>query len=169
MVKYAQIRKYDISNWDGINATIFFSGCRFNCEGCFNKKAQDFNYGNDYTEEVENTFINYAKDEHVTGVCLLGGEVFQQDLDKILGLVKRIKEEVGKPIYVWTGYLWEDLIKDSKKTEILKYITVVVDGRFELKLKDLNLKHKGSSNQREIDVQKSLNGGRIVLWNNGKL
>lgn len=163
MVKYAQIRKYDISNWDGINATIFFSGCRFNCEGCFNKKAQDFNYGNDYTEEVENTFINYAKDEHVTGVCLLGGEVFQQDLNIILKLVKRIKNEVDKPIYVWTGYLWEDLIKDSKKIEILKHIDVLIDGKFELKLKDLTLKHKGSSNQREIDVKESLKSGRVVV------
>lgn len=163
-MKYAQIRKYDISNWSGINSTIFFSGCTFNCEGCFNKKAQDFNYGNDYTLDVENTFIEFAKDIHVTGVCLLGGEVFQQDLDIILSLVKRIKEEVGKPIYVWTGYSWEELIKDSKKIEILKYITVLIDGKFEIKLKDLSLKHKGSTNQREIDVQKSLSSGRIELW-----
>lgn len=163
-MKYAQIRKYDISNWSGINSTIFFSGCTFNCEGCFNKKAQDFNYGNDYTLDVENTFIEFAKDIHVTGVCLLGGEVFQQDLDIILSLVKRIKEEVGKPIYVWTGYTWEELIKDGKKIEILKYITVLIDGKFEIKLKDLSLKHKGSTNQREIDVQKSLFSGRIELW-----
>lgn len=163
MTKYAQIRKYDISNWDGINSTIFFSGCTFNCEGCFNKKAQDFNYGNEYTKEVEDTFINYAKDEHVTGVCLLGGEVFQQDLNIILKLVKRIKNEVDKPIYVWTGYLWEDLIKDSKKIEILKHIDVLIDGKFELKLKDLTLKHKGSSNQREIDVKESLKSGRVVV------
>lgn len=164
MVKYAQIRKYDISNWDGINATIFFSGCTFNCEGCFNRKAQDFNYGKEYTKEVEETFIRYCKDKHVTGVCLLGGEVFQQDLGTILNLVKRIKNEVGKPIYIWTGYLIEELLEDKSKTEILEYANVLIDGRFDLKLKDLNLKHKGSSNQREIDVQKTLKEGEIVLW-----
>ena len=163
-MKYAQIRKYDINNWDGINSTIFFSGCSFNCEGCFNKKAQDFNYGSEYTKEVEDLFINYAKDIHVTGVCLLGGEVFQQDLEIILNLVKRIKEEVDKPVYIWTGYLFEDLLKDDKKAEILKYVTVIIDGQFKLKLKNLTLKHKGSSNQREIDVKESLKLNKVILW-----
>jgi len=167
-MNYAQIRKYDISNWDGINATIFFSGCIFNCKGCFNKRAQDFNYGNEYTKEVEDLFLAYAKDKHVTGICLLGGEVFQQDLNIILSLVKRIKSEVRKPIYAWTGYVWEELIKDENKLKILDYIDVVIDGRFIEEKKDLTLKHKGSSNQREIDVQDSLRKGCIVLWKNGE-
>lgn len=162
-MNYAQLRRYDASNWSGINSTIFFSGCTMNCPGCFNKSAQKFSYGNPYTKEVEDLFLSYIKDEHVDGACLLGGEVFQQDLDVILNLVKRIKSETGKPIYVWSGYLWEDLIKDKKKLEILKYIDVLIDGRFDEDKKDLTLKHKGSRNQREIDVQKSLSENRAIL------
>lgn len=161
-MKYAQIRKYDTSNWDGVNTTIFFSGCKFNCPGCFNKDAQDFNYGLDYDLDVENLFVSYAKDEHSVGVCILGGEPFQQDLDILLRLVKRIKEEVKKPVHIWTGYIFEELIKDEKKREILKYIDTLVDGQFVLEKKDLNLKFRGSSNQRVIDVQKSLKEGKIV-------
>lgn len=163
-MNYAEIRKYDVNNWSGINTTIFFSGCKFNCKNCFNKEAQDFNYGKPYTKEVEDLLINYAKDTHVSGVCLLGGEVFQQDLDVILNLVKRIKSEVNKPIYVWTGYVWENLIKDKKKIEILKYIDVIIDGQFEEDKKDLTLKHKGSWNQREIDVKESLNQNKVILY-----
>ena len=163
-MNYARIRRYDASNWFGINSTIFFSGCTHNCKGCFNKVAQDFNYGKPYTKEVEDLFLSYIKDSHVDGACILGGEPFQQDLDVILNLVKRIKEEADKPIYMWTGYLWEILIQDKKKLEILKYIDVLIDGKFEEDKKDLKLKHKGSTNQRELNVKKSLNENRVVLW-----
>lgn len=161
-MKYSKIIKYDLSNWDGINTTIFFSGCRFKCPGCFNKVAQDFNYGFEYTQETEDLLISTAKDEHVVGVCLLGGEPLQQDLDLILKLVKRIKKEVQKPIHLWTGYLFEDVLTDEKRRPILDYIDTLVDGRFILAKKDLNLKYRGSSNQRVIDVQKSLKTGTIV-------
>ncbi|MBP3929097.1 MAG: anaerobic ribonucleoside-triphosphate reductase activating protein [Peptostreptococcaceae bacterium] len=164
-MNYADMRRYDASNWSGINSTLFVSGCTFNCKGCFNKVAQDFNYGKPYTKEVEDLFISYIKDKHVDGACLLGGEVFQQDLDIILNLVKRIKTETGKPIYVWSGYLWENLIQDEKKLKILKYIDVLIDGQFEEDKKDLTLKHKGSTNQREVNVKESLNKNKVVLVN----
>ena len=163
---FCDLRKYDVSNWNGINSTLFVSGCNFHCKGCWNKEAQDFNYGKPYTREIENTFIEYINDKHVDGACLLGGEIFHQDLDIILHLVKRIKAETNKPIHVWTGYKWEQLLEESKKVEILKYIDTLVDGQFILKLRDLSLKHKGSSNQREIDVQKSLKKGEIIEYNN---
>ena len=165
-MNYADIRKYDTSNWLGINSTIFFSGCNFHCKGCFNKEAQDFNYGKPYTKEVEDLLICYARNEHVTGVCLLGGEVFQQDLNVILNLVKRINKEVNKPIYIWTGYLWDKLIQDEKKIEILKYVDVLIDGQFQIDKKNLNLKFRGSSNQRVIDVKKSFKNNKIILWEN---
>lgn len=164
MTHYAEIRKYDVSNWTGINTTIFFSGCTFNCKGCFNKVAQDFNYGKPYTKETEDLLISYVKDKNVKGLCILGGEPFQQDLDVILNLVKRIKEETDKPIYIWTGYDFNSLIKDTKKLEVLKHVDVVIDGKFEEDKKDLTLKHKGSSNQREVDVKKSLEKGKVVLY-----
>lgn len=164
IINYGSLRKYDASNWSGINSTLFVSGCYFHCKGCFNRCAQDFNYGNEFTKEVEDLFISYAQDIHVQGVCLLGGEVFHQDLDIILKLVRRIKDEVNKPIYCWTGFLWEDLIKNNKALEILRYIDVIIDGQFEEDKKDLMLKHKGSSNQREIDVVESLKRGEIIIW-----
>ena len=163
-MKYAKIRKYDVSNFRGVNSTLFVSGCRFNCKGCFNKEAQDFNYGNEFTKEIEDLFISYIKDKHVEGVNLLGGEIFQQNLDIILNLVKRIKNETNKPIYAWTGYLFEDLLKDEKKVEILKYIDIVIDGKFELENKDLTLKFRGSSNQRVINVIESLVQDKVILY-----
>lgn len=166
-MNYAELRKYDASNWDSINSTIYFSGCNFHCQwlGCFNKKVQDFNYGNPYTKEVEDLFISYIRDKHVDGVCLLGGEVFHQDLNIILNLVKRIKSETNKPIYVWSGYKFEDLLKDENKVKILKYIDVLIDGQFEEDKRDLTLKHKGSWNQREIDVKASLITENVILYN----
>lgn len=163
-MNYAKIRKYDTSNWDGINSTLFVSGCHFHCKGCFNEEAQNFEFGNPFTKEVEDLFISYIKDKHVQGVNLLGGEIFHQDLDIILKLVKRIKGETNKPIYCWTGFLWGDLIKNDKVLEILRYIDVIIDGQFEEDKKDLMLKHKGSSNQREIDVVESLKRGEIIIW-----
>lgn len=164
-INYVSLRKYDASNWSGINTTIFFSGCTFNCKGCFNKVAQDFNYGKPYTKETEDLLASYVKDKNVKGLCILGGEPFQQDLDMLLNLVRRIKKETNKPIYMWTGYLWEYLAQDDKKLEILKYVDVIIDGQFQEDKKDLTLKHKGSSNQREIDVKKSLKEQKVVLIN----
>lgn len=159
---YAKIIKYDTGNWDGINTTIFFSGCHFRCPGCFNKDAWDFNYGKKYTVDVEDLFISYAQDEHSVGVCLLGGEPFQQNLSVILRLVKRIKDEVGKPIHVWTGYSFETLLADDMTRPILDYIDTLVDGQFMINKKDLSLKFRGSTNQRVIDVQASLKTGEII-------
>lgn len=165
-MNYAQIRKYDVSNWEGINTSIFFSGCTFKCDGCFNQEAQDFNYGKKYTKDVEDNFILYAKDKYVDGICLLGGEVFQQDLTTILSLVRRIKNEVKKPIYIWSGYTWDKLVKDKNKLDILNYVDILIDGKFDINKKDLTLKFKGSGNQRIIDVQKSLKSNQVILWEN---
>ncbi|MBO5095789.1 MAG: anaerobic ribonucleoside-triphosphate reductase activating protein [Bacilli bacterium] len=162
-MNYVDIRRYDTSNWSGINSTLFVSGCHFHCPGCFNKEAQDFNYGKLFDKTAEDLFISYIKDPHVQGVNLLGGEIFHQDLDIILNLVKRITEETKKPIYCWTGFIWEDLIQIPKAVEILKYIKVLIDGKFEEDKKNLMLKHKGSSNQREINVQESLKSNKVIL------
>ena len=162
-MNYTKMMKYDTSNWDGITTTIFFSGCKFHCPGCFNQEAWDFNHGQPFDKKAEDLFISYAKNPHVTGVCLLGDEVFQQDLDRILDLVIRIKREVRKPIHVWSGYTYEELMADEKKMVILCHIDTLVDGPFIFKQKDLRLKHRGSSNQRVIDVQASMQTGQIVL------
>ena len=141
-----------------------FQGAISIAPNCFNRTAWNFNFGQPFTKEVEDKLIDYAKDVHVNHVSLLGGEVFHQDLDVILNLVQRIKEEVNKPIYVWTGFTWEELLKDDRKIEILKYIDVLTDGRFEQDKKDMSLLYKGSWKKKTIDVKSSLSKGKIIKY-----
>ena len=161
-MNYASMRKYDTSNWSGINATIFFSGCHFNCPGCFNTEAQDFNYGFEFTKKEQDLFIKWAKAEHVTGICILGGEPFQQNLYTLGQFIFRLKKMVGKPIHMWTGYRFEELTAMNDTLVILKMIDTLVDGRFIESKKDLNLRFRGSSNQRVIDVKRTLAEGALV-------
>lgn len=162
-MNYAKIRKYDTSNWAGINTSVFFSGCRFHCPGCFNKEAQDFEYGKRFDINVADLIVEYVKDEHVDGLCILGGEPFQQDLDMLYHLIIRVKKETHKPIHIWSGYTWEELMYDPKKIFILKNCDTLVDGRFEINKKDLTLKYRGSSNQRVIDIKKSFINKEVIL------
>lgn len=162
-MRYAKIIKYDTGNWEGINTTIFFSGCNFKCEGCFNSVAQDFDYGTLITDEIVDKFIYDAQDSHVSGICILGGEPFHQNLDELYDFVKKVKEKVQKPIHLWSGFSYEDLIADKKKVCILELVDTLVDGQFVISKKDLSLRFRGSSNQRVIDVQKSLSSNNIVL------
>lgn len=163
-MNYSKMMQYDASNWDGITATIFFSGCGLHCPGCFNKELWDFNHGHKFDKKAEEKFISYAKNEHVTGVCLLGGEVFQQDLNVILELVIRLEQEVRKPIHVWSGYTIEELWLNEKARAILYHIDTLVDGRFIFEKRDLRLKYRGSSNQRVIDVKRTLEEGVTTMF-----
>lgn len=160
---YAQMRKYDIANGLGIRATLFVSGCRHKCSGCFNEAYQDFEYGTLWDEEAETTFMSYVKDKNVNGVSILGGEPMQQD-NHLQELLKRIKEETGKHIWIYSGNTYEQILQDTHKKEILQYCDVLVDGPFIEALKDLKLKFRGSSNQRIIDVQASLKAGSVILF-----
>ena len=165
-MNYADLRLFDATNGKGIGISLFVSGCLFRCKECFNKETWDFDYGKPFTKEVEDYFINCAKNPHINHISLLGGEVFYQDLDTILNLVKRIKIEVKKPIWAWSGFTYEELIKS--KSTILQYIDVLVDGQFKQELKDINLKFRGSSNQRIINVQESLKQNKVVEYENLK-
>ena len=160
---YAQIRHFDVANGPGIRASIFVSGCKFNCKGCFNKEAQDFNYGNIYTKEVENKFMEYVLDDNVKGISILGGEPLMQTMDNsLLNLLKRIKNETNKEIWMWSGFTYEKAILDDKRKELLNYVDVLVDGQFDESKKVLNLKFRGSTNQRIIDLNKTRLTGKII-------
>ena len=164
-MKYAKIRKYDISNAPGICTTLFVSGCTHNCEGCFNKEQQDFTYGNDFTKEIEDEFIEYSKSKQVKGVNILGGEPMQQLMDNtLLNLLKRIKKETNKPIWLWSGYTFEEIVNNPKRAEILREVDVLIDGKFEADKRDLMLKYRGSSNQRVVDVKKSIEAKEVRLY-----
>lgn len=162
-MNYAQIRHYDVANGPGVRASIFVSGCTHNCKNCFNKEAQDFNYGNLYTEEVEDKFMKYVLDDNTKGVSILGGEPLMQTMDdSLLNLLKRIKKETNKEIWLWSGYTYEEAILSKKRKEILNYVDVLVDGRFEEENKSLLIKFRGSTNQRIIDLNKTRKEGKIV-------
>lgn len=160
-MKYMQIRETDIANGEGIRVSLFVQGCPFRCKNCFNANLQDFNGGKQWNKHIEQDFIDLGKRSFIKGYSFLGGEPMAQDED-FLNLIKRIKSETSKTIWVWTGYVFENL-NDFQK-ECLKYIDVLVDGPFIEELKDIKLRFRGSSNQRVIDVQKTLLNNKIVLW-----
>ena len=163
-MRYAQLRRYDISNGPNIRATLFVSGCTHNCKGCVNKDYQDFNYGKEWTSITETLFLCYAKDPKVKGINILGGEPLQQTMDNSLAdLLAKIKENTNKPIWLWTGYKLEDVINNTKVMNILQYVDVLIDGKFEEDKKDLNLMYRGSANQRIINLTKTFEKGEIVL------
>ena len=161
-MNYAKIVKYDTVNWDGINASIFVSGCKFDCEGCFNKEAQSFDYGEPLTDEALTDFIIHCRDPKINGVNILGGDLFWQDQTEAFDFLFRLYTEVRKPISVWTGFTYEDICKDKTRKQLLAMIDFLIDGKFEINKKDLNLLYRGSSNQRVIDVQDSLRLGELV-------
>ena len=161
-MRYAQIRKYDVANGTGVRTTIFVTGCTHNCFNCFNKEYQDFNFGEVWTNVETEKVINYLKDDNVAGLSLLGGEPMLNAKD-LLGVVLDIKKEIDKPIWLWSGFTIEQIAENKDMYKLLKEIDVLVDGKFVQKLKDLSLKFRGSSNQRIIDVQKTLKSGEVVL------
>lgn len=162
-MNYSQIRKFDVTNGPGVRTTLFVSGCTNNCPECFNKDQQDFNYGQKWDKKTEDEFISYVKNVNVQGVSILGGEPMEQTMDSsLIDLLKRIKSETGKSIWLWSGFTYENIIKDEKKKEILEYVDVLVDGRFIVEQRNLNLKYRGSENQRVIDVVKSIKEDKIV-------
>ena len=166
-MRYGQIRKYDVSNGLGVRTTLFVVGCNFFCKGCFNEEYQNFASGHLWTQAQEDLVLQHLSDSNVDGFSLLGGEVFHQlDLQPLIKLLTRIRaEHPSKDIWIWSGFLYEDLVKDENKVKLLSLCDVLVDGRFIESEKDLTLKFRGSKSQRIIDVQESLKQNKVVLYN----
>ena len=162
-MNYAEIRKLDVTNGPGVRTTLFVSGCTNNCEGCFNKDLQNFTYGNRWSTEIACSFIEYVNNPNVKGINILGGEPMEQTKDRdLVNLLDRIKKETGKNIWIWSGFRYEDILKDELKKEILSYADVLIDGKFELTNRNISLKYRGSSNQRVIDVKRSMEKNEII-------
>lgn len=164
--RIADYKAFNFVDGEGVRNSLYVSGCLFACEGCFNVAAQNFNYGKPYTKELEDQIIADTAHSYVQGLTLLGGEPFL-NTNVCLQLVDRLHAEFGdtKDIWSWTGYTFEELLQDSNdKLELLNKIDILVDGRFDLSKKNLLLQFRGSSNQRIIDVPKSLQAGQVVLW-----
>ena len=169
-MNYADIKKIDVANGEGVRVSVFVSGCNHHCKGCFNQCAWDFNYGKEFSEKEEQQIIEYMNHDYISGLSLLGGEPLEpKNQEGLLPLVKKVKEKFpDKNIWCYTGFDFEKdvvgkMAKNNETTrELLKYIDVIVDGKFEEDKRDLKLKFRGSSNQKIVDVKKSLQTGQIV-------
>ena len=173
-MKYAKIKNCDVANGPGVRVSLFVSGCNHHCKNCFNREAWDFNYGNDFTEKEEKEIIDDLKPEYITGLSLLGGEPFEKtNQEGLVPLIKKVKEIYpDKKIWCYTGFTFDkqilgQMIKDEHRETtkaMLDNIDYIVDGRFVDELKDPKLRFRGSSNQRIIDVKKSLEQNEVVIW-----
>ncbi len=158
---YGNIKKCDVANGVGVRTSLFVSGCRNRCKNCFNPETWDFNYGDEFTDEVADEIIASLKPNHIAGLTILGGEPMEPENQKgLLPFIQRVRREVpDKTIWIYTGYTLEkDLLPGGAKNtpetlEILKNIDVMVDGRFVEELKDVTLKFRGSSNQRILEMK----------------
>ncbi|MFA7636846.1 MAG: anaerobic ribonucleoside-triphosphate reductase activating protein [Monoglobales bacterium] len=170
-MNYAEIKKRDIANGRGVRVSLFVSGCRHCCDGCFNPETWDFSYGKPFTRETEDEIISALTPDYIEGLTVLGGEPFEpENQPAVLNLLKRIRSELpGKTIWCYSGYMFEELsgaIPSPAFTDITKDILsltdILVDGEFVLGLKNISLKFRGSENQRIIDVQQSLKLNKII-------
>jgi anaerobic ribonucleoside-triphosphate reductase activating protein len=163
--RIADYKAFNFVDGEGVRNSLYVSGCPFACEGCYNQMAQNFHYGIPYNRELEEKIIDDTSKTYVQGLTLLGGEPFL-NTGILNPLVKRIRKELpSKDIWAWTGYTWEELQEETRdKLELLDNIDVLVDGRFDINKKNTLLQFRGSSNQRIIDVKKSLKEEHVILW-----
>ncbi len=167
---YGEIKNFDIANGEGIRVSLFVSGCTHRCKGCFNPETWNFSYGRPYTAETEQSIMDMLSFEYVDGLSLLGGEPFEPDNQReLVKLLQRVRKELPeKNVWCYTGYTLEsDLLRDSRARcevtdEMLGMIDVLVDGEFKEELKNIALAFRGSSNQRLIDLKKTLQSGKTV-------
>ncbi len=171
-MKYATIKEIDVANGPGIRVSLFVSGCTHHCKGCFNPETWNFNYGDDFTPEVEDRVIEAMKPAYIKGLSLLGGEPFEpQNQEALLPFLRRVKAAYpDKTIWCYSGYDFEkDMLTGNLGPwevthEMLTLIDVLVDGEFVLEKKNPNLRFRGSENQRVIRVADSLSSDTVVLW-----
>ena len=171
-MNYATIKNCDIANGPGVRVSLFVSGCTHRCKGCFNEVAWDFNYGQPFTQDTIDDILKMLSPDYVKGITLLGGEPFEpENQPAILDLLRQIKKQYPeKTVWAFSGYLFDKDILSGRlglweiTKEYLSYVDVLVDGPFVESKKDLNLRFRGSSNQRIIDVPASLTKGEVVLW-----
>lgn len=161
-MRYNTIRQLDIANGPGCRVSIFVQGCSFNCPGCFNTVARDFEGGKEFTDQALDAVIAIADPNYISGLSILGGEpLHPRNRTDVLQLVRKFKDVYpNKTVWLWTGFLVEDVFEDL----VGSGIDVVVDGQFKEELKDLRLKYRGSSNQRVIDLNETIRTGDIVLY-----
>lgn len=162
MSNIATIKPCDIADGIGVRVGVFLTGCPHHCPNCFNSEAWDRNYGKPIDYAHISSLLNKS---YIQGVSILGGEPLTDYNLYATKAIARLARMADKDVWVYTGYTWEEL-KDRNLDNMLALgdVDVLVDGRFVQSLADKRLAFRGSSNQRIIDVQASIKGGQIVLW-----
>lgn len=163
-MRYGQIREYDVANGPGIRTSIFVTGCTRQCLNCFNEEYQDFNFGDLWTKKESDLVLSFLKKDNIKGLTILGGEPFENTKD-LINIVQYIASHSNKSIWIYSGWTFEQLIKDPDNVQLLKLCDVLVDGPFVEDLKDLNLKFRGSSNQRIINIKETFKNDDVILHN----
>lgn len=171
---YGNIKNCDIANGIGVRVTLFVSGCTNCCPHCFQPETWDFCYGQPFTAETEAELLKMLEPSYIDGLTLLGGEPFEPENQRaLLPFVKRIREKLPcKTIWAYSGFTLDEMKTDGSHPrcevtdELLAQLDVLVDGRFVEELKDISLLFRGSSNQRLIDMKKTLDEGRVIIWEN---
>jgi anaerobic ribonucleoside-triphosphate reductase activating protein len=174
-MNYGEIKNCDIANGTGVRVSLFVSGCTNHCEGCFQPETWDFDYGEPFTKETEDSIIGMLAPEYIDGLTVLGGEPFEPENQRaLLPFLRRVKETYpDKTIWAFSGFVLEDLRRDGTHCrcevtdDMLDLIDVLVDGRFEKDKKNITLKFRGSENQRLIDMNATREAGEIRLWSDG--
>lgn len=163
-MNYMQMRSMDISNGEGVGVSLFVSGCNIHCKECFNQEAWNSNAGQLFDEEAENKFIDLASKPYISRISILGGEpTMDGNCHVVTKLLERLRS-LNKTIWLYTGSSYEGLMDKPSTERLVRLVDVLVDGRFEYDLRDPSLRFKGSSNQRIIDVKKSIEMGNVVLY-----
>lgn len=168
---YGNIKRLDIANGDGVRVSLFVSGCRNHCEGCFQPETWNFEYGQPFTLETEETILKALEPSYVDGLTLLGGEPFEPENQReLLKLLRKVRMQYPKKdIWCYSGYTLEQIQGAmhphcEASDEMLSLIDVLVDGRFEQDQKDISLKFRGSANQRILDLKRTLETGQIIPY-----
>lgn len=170
---YGEIKNCDIANGIGVRVTLFVSGCTNHCKNCFQPETWDFCYGTPFTEQTQQDLMDMLSPSYINGLTLLGGEPFEPENQKaLLPFLKRVREVYpNKTIWAYSGFTLEEIqAPDSHPhceatDELLGLLDVLVDGRFVEELKNLSLRFRGSSNQRLIDMKKTIEEEKVVIWN----
>lgn len=169
-MNYGEIKRVDIANGRGVRVSLFVSGCRHHCQGCFNPETWDFSYGQEFTQKTEDELIRALSPDFIAGLSLLGGEPFEEENASVLApFVRRVRELFPhKDVWAYSGFTFEELTgklpsrAGKSARELLSLVDTLVDGRFVEAKKDISLRFRGSSNQRILDVQASLAADRAA-------
>ena len=175
-MNYSVIKNCDIANGPGCRIVLFVSGCTHHCKECFQPETWNFGYGQPFTQETVDEILRLLAPSYIAGLTLLGGEPFEpQNQPALLDLVRQVRSKYPhKSIWSFSGYTYEQITSwtlgpRAITEEFLSLLDVLVDGEFVVELKNLNLRFRGSSNQRIIDLNKTRETGVLTLWDDGDM